>query len=78
LNVRKAHIGDACEHAVIHLDRVEKRTPGIIRNLHLAIGTLLYLVAKPPTEVRHGVSDRKIIGGLKLDDLRPERKRVDP
>jgi hypothetical protein len=41
----------------------------MVRNLHLTIGTLLYLVAKPCAEVGHGVSDRKVIGAFQLDHI---------
>jgi hypothetical protein len=78
LNVRKAKVCDASEHAVIHLDRVEKRAPGMVCNLYLTICTLLHLVAKPSTEERHRVSDGKVIGGLQLDDLCPAHKGMDP
>jgi hypothetical protein len=76
--VRKAKVCDASEYAVIHLDRVEKGAPGMVRNLYLTICTLLHLVAKPSTEERHRVSDGKVIGALQLDHISRMRKGMGP
>ena len=77
LNVGKAHVCDACGHAVVHLDRIEECATGVVGDLHLALGSILHFVAKPPGEERHRVSCGEVVGGFQLDDIRPERKRVD-
>ena len=66
-DVRHPHVGDARYHAVVHLDRRQERSAGIVGDLHPPVGPLLDLVAEPATQRRHGVRDGEIIGRLQLD-----------